>query len=124
MTEESPARNARPLVLVISAILIAIAGWHYVCHVRLEAGMQERVDDSLSANFEGSNATVDIQPITNLVLIQVELPVHGRNDFANAIGDIVAAYVSKELEPVIERQLATAARSDIDFYAMAVPYHV
>ena len=111
-------------MLVASAILIAIAGWHHFCHVRLKVALEKRANDSLRANFEGSNATVRIQPITNLVQIQIELPVHGRNDLANAMGDLIVEYVSMELEPVIERQLVTAARSDIDLYAMAVPYHV
>lgn len=124
MSEESSVRNTRPIVVVALAILIATLGWHYFCHARLEAGLAKRANESLRANFEGSNATVKIQPVTNLVQIQVELPVHGRNDLANAIGDLFFEYVRIELEPVLERQLATAARSDFDLYAMAVPYHV
>jgi len=111
-------------MLAVLAILMAIAGWHYLCHVRLEAELEKRATESLRANFAGSDVTVKIQPITNLVLIQAELPVHGKNDFANAVGDILVEYVRRELEPVIERQLVTAARSDIDFYAMVIPYHV
>lgn len=111
-------------MVVALAILIATLGWHYFCHARLEAGLEKRANESLRASFGGSNATVKIQPVTNLVQIQVELPVHGRNDLANAMGDLIVEYVRIELEPVIERQLATAARSDFDLYAMAVPYHV
>ena len=124
MSEESTSRKTHPLLLVASAILIAIAGWHYFCHFRLEAGLEKWANDSLRASFEGSNATVNIQPVSNLVQIEIELPLHGRNDLANAVGDLVVEYVSMELEPVIERRLVTAARSDIDLYAMAVPYHV
>jgi hypothetical protein len=109
---------------LLSAILVAIGGWHYFCHVRLETGLEKRANESLQATFEGSHAIVKIQPITNLVEIQVELPVHGRNELSNAIGDLLVEYIRLELEPVIERQLITAARSSIDLYAMAVPYHV
>ena len=116
--------SARPLIVLMSAFLVAIGGWHYFCHVRLETGLEKRANESLQATFENSNAVVKIQPITNLVEIQVELPVHGRYELSNAIGDLLVEYIRMELEPVIERQLVTAARSDIDIYAMAVPYHV
>lgn len=124
MAEEPSVGSTRPFLLGFLAILFVIFGWHYFCHAQLEAALEERTNDSLRATFGGSNASVEIQPVTNLVLIQVELPVHGRNEFANAIGDLAVEYVRMELEPVIERKLATAARADIDLYAMAVPYHV
>jgi len=124
MSEESSVRSIRPFLLLASAILIAIAGWHYACHLRLEAGLEKRANEYLRSNPMGINATVRIQPLTNLVRIQFELPVRAKDASEQIIVDAMGEYVSMELEPVIERHLVTAARSDIDFYAMVVPYHV
>lgn len=123
MSEESSVSGFRFFLLLASAILIAIAGWHYVCHLRLEAGLEERANEYLGSMPMGLKATVRIQPVTNLVRIQFELPVRGKDASDQIIGTI-AEYVGMGLEPVLERHLVTAARSDIDFYAMAVPYHV
>ena len=124
MSEESSVKSSRIFLLLASAILIAISGWHYACQLRLEAGLEESVNESLRSTLMGINATVRIQPVTNLVWIQVDLPTRAKDAPERIIGDAIAGYVSRALEPVIERHLVTAARSDIDFYAMAVPYHV
>ena len=124
MPEESSIKSIRPFVLLSAAILIAIAGWHYACHLQLEVGLEKRANQYLSSMPMGINATVRIQPVTNLVRIQFELPVRVNNASDKIIGDAIGEYVSLKLKPVIEGHLVTAARSDIDFYAMALPYHV
>jgi hypothetical protein len=124
MSEESSVRDIRPFLLLTSAILIAIVAWHYFCHLRLEAGLENRANEFLRSIPLRIDAIVRIQPITNLVTIQFELPVRAKDAPAQIIGDAIAEYASMKLAPVIERHLVTAARSDIDFYAMVVPYHV
>ncbi len=125
MSEESYAQRKRPLLLlVVSAIFIAVFAWHYLCHLNLETGLGSSANEYLRDYLEGATATVSVHPVTNLVSIQVEYPVRAGDDFSRAIVDTLGEFVARELEPEIERKLATAARSDIDFYAMAVPYHV
>jgi hypothetical protein len=109
---------------VALALLVALGGWHYFCHLMLEAGLEEHANEYLHRALPGATATVRIQPVTNLVLIQVERPVRRNDEFADTMGDLVVEFVRRNLEPQIERQLATAARSDVDLYGMVIPYHV
>jgi len=125
MSDESSARRTRPLLLlVVSVIFIAVLGWHYLCHLHLETKLETSTNEFLHAYLEGATATVSVHPLTNLVSIQVEYPVRARDEFSRAIVNTLGEYVGRKLEPEIERALATAARADTDFYAMAVPYHV
>jgi predicted signal transduction protein with EAL and GGDEF domain len=124
MSEESNTRRSRPLLLVAAGSLFVLSGWHFFCHLQLEAGLEKHANDYLR-NLNGATATVQIQPLTNLVSIHVDRPVRANNnEFAETIGDALVEFVRRDLEPQVERQLATAARSDIDLYAMLVPYHV
>ncbi len=124
MPEQSLVKSSRPFLLLASAVLVAIAGWHYFCHLQLEAELEKRANELLGSVAMGINATVQIQPISNLITMQFELPMGAKEAPDQLIVDAIAEYVSMELAPVIERHLVTAARSSIDFYAMAVPYHV
>lgn len=125
MSDESSGRRKPPLLLIgVLAIIVAVFGWHYFCHLHLEAGLEKSTNEYLHAYLEGSTATVSVHPLTNLVSIQVEYPVRAKDEFGRAIVNTLGEYVGRELEPEIERTLATAARADTDFYAMAVPYHV
>ena len=125
MSDDSSSAGAFPWVSILGVVvLMAIAGWHYVCHARLEANLQGRANDYLQSMQLGVEAKIDVQPITNIVQIRIELPVDEVDSSATILGDAASGFVGAKLGPEIERRLSTAARSSIDLYAMAIPYRV
>lgn len=125
MHDEPTVSKRRPiLILVITVGLITLGAWHYFCHLHLKGELERISNNYLREHLEDSTAIVDVQPITNLVSIQVERPTRVQNVFAQTIGDALVEFVRRELEPALERELAVFARSNIDLYAMLVPYQV
>lgn len=125
MTDDSDSAGAfRPIVLLGTAVLVVLLSWHYICHLRLEAGLQERASDYLQTAALGVDAIIRVNPLTNVVQVELGLPMDEAEPSARIIGDAAAAYVNATLAPEFERRLSTAARSYMDLYAMAVPYRV
>lgn len=125
MSYESPVNRRLPvLTLAVALSIIVVGGWHYIRHMQLEAEIEVSANENLRGILEDATANVSIQPLTNLVSIQVQIPLSGGNQVLQVLEEILADRVARELEPQIDRKLATAARADIDLYAMLVPYHV
>lgn len=121
MSDDSSFWRRHPFLIAGLAIVMAIGGWHYVSVRKLETRMQQAADEGLREILDGATATVRIQPLTNLISIEVQRPIH-RDDPAAIIADLLWGFMVDELEPVVERELETAARADFDLYAMWLPY--
>lgn len=125
MEEESPARKGRSVITWMIAIVITgVCGWHAVCHVRLVEGLEMRANETLADVFEGGTVSFSIQPLTNQIEINLTLPTRTGNSGAQLLQELLLSGVVRVMEPELERQLATAVRSNVDVYAMLVPYHV
>lgn len=125
MSDDSNSAGAYRWALLLGCIvLIAIAAWHYVCHLQLEANLQERASNYLQSLRLNVDVNIDVQPVTNIVQIRMELPVDEVDSSATILTDAASGFVGAKLGPEIERRLSTAARSSMDLYAMAIPYRV
>jgi hypothetical protein len=122
--DEPHKSRFRYLPILLAILMVIIGGWHWIDANQLEERFNRNIEDSTKELSLKFSASVDVNPLTNLVDLQVTLKV-GRSDatYEYVEGEILE-YVRKELEPLAERDLSAVARRDNDLYAMIVPYQV
>jgi hypothetical protein len=113
--------GARTFSVLVTLVLI-VGGWHYLCQSVLETSLTEGTNEYLRQHLRDATARVDINPISNLVVIRVERRARKTAGLMDLIGDVFVEGVRQQLEPLLERQLSANARGNIDLYAMLVPY--
>ena len=116
-------RHRWPLKVGVFVVTV-LGAWHYLLQHFIEESLNEGVNAQLREKLHGASAKVYIQPLTNLVVIEVTRNAISKNEFLDVLGGVFIEYVRAELEPMLERELATRARADVDLYAMLLPYHV
>ena len=115
------------ILLSIAAVFALLFAWHLYL-----TGEARRVahGSSAKATEGGAEATLSLNPVTNVVEITVSFPppeVDEKNPWAavgSQFGAALAGGLVKVIEPLIERTLNTKAREKLDLYAMLVPYRL
>jgi hypothetical protein len=123
---EQPPRASRwPWALGI--LLIAVGGWHVICSEKLEGSIHEYIRSQVREFPGDTTIEIHIQPITNLVaieLIVVDKGAAAMKPPEKLILDAALSYIRGEVEPYLERELSLIARKQVDPYAMALPYRI
>jgi hypothetical protein len=123
---EQPRRASLwPWVLGIT--LIVVCGWHVLCTQRLEASIHEYLRSNLGDSPSDATVEIHIQPITNLVAIElkvVDKSAAAMKPSERLMLDAALSYIRSEVEPYLERELTLMARKQVDPYAMALPYRI
>ena len=112
---------------LISIPLLAVGGWHYICTLRLEASIQDYIASHFGEGLGDANIEIHVQPITNLVAIEVKVVDRGAAAMKpsdRVMLDAMLSSVRSTAEPYFERELSLAAREQADPYAMVLPYRV
>lgn len=120
-----PRRRTRVWPWLLGVVVIGIGAWHLVCSQKLEASISEYIEPLLKEGEINANLEINIQPISNVVFIDLTVLAEGADELTSAdriIIDAVLVYIRGEVEPYIERELRLAARKQVDLYAMALPY--
>lgn len=125
-TLEQP-RRASQWPWVLGILLIAVVGWHVICSAKLEASIHEYIRSQMGEFSGDATIEIHIQPITNLVAIELIVVDEGAaamKPTEKLILDAALSYVRSEVEPYLERELNLIARKQVDPYAMALPYRI
>jgi len=112
---------------VLGILLIAVGGWHVFCSERLEASIHEYVRSQVGESPGDATIEIHIQPITNLVAIELKVVDKGAaaiKPSEKLMLDAALSYIRSEVEPYLERELSLMARKQVDPYAMAIPYRI
>jgi hypothetical protein len=115
------------ILLVIAAVIVLLFTWHLYL-----TGEARRVahGSSAKATEGGAEATLSMNPVTNVVEITVAFPppeLDEKNPWAavgSQFGAALAGSLVKIIEPLVEHELNTKAREKLDLYAMLVPYRL
>ncbi len=106
----------------LGAVSLIALGWHLVATSQIRATVSEvstqRIQDAASVE-------IDINPITNLISIEVSFPSANPDDAFASLGQALGEALVQTLGPgLIERELNVLARERYDLYAMVIPYVV
>ncbi len=122
--DEPRKPRARYIPTLLIVIVVLVGGWHCLAAQQLEDRLTKHLVASVQENLPDASLSVDVQPLTNLVDIQLTRKVARNEASFELLGDVIIEYVRIELEPRMERELSARARRDVDLYAMLVPYQV
>jgi hypothetical protein len=120
-----PRRRTYVWPWLLSVLVMGIGAWHLICSQKIEASIYEYIEPHLSEGEINATLEINIQPISNLVSIDLKVLADGADELTSSdrlIIDAVLVYIRAEVEPYIERELSLAARRQVDLYAMAFPY--
>ncbi len=122
--DEPSKSRLRYLPTLLAILVLIVLGWHFIVANQLEERLNRSIEDSDAAHSQDFSASVNVNPLTDLVDLQIIRKVR-RNDASNDfLEGMILELVRKGLEPWAERELSAAARRDNDLYAMMVPYQV
>ena len=113
--------------LHVAGVLMAVGAWHLFCSERLEASIHEYVRSHVGESTGDATLELHIQPITNLVAIELKVVDKDAADMKPSeklMLDAALSYVRSEVEPYLERELSLMARKQVDPYAMVLPYRI
>jgi hypothetical protein len=123
---EQPRRSSTwPWVLAFA--LLGLSGWHVYCTEKIEASIHEYITSHVGESPVDATIEVHVQPITNLVAIDLTVVDKGGKALKPAdrlLLDAGLSYIRSEVEPYFERELTLVARKQVDPYAMALPYRL
>ena len=124
LMEDEPQKPRRKWPVLLAVLLGFIGLWHYFCQNHLESELNRIVGNYVREHLRDSTVAVDVQPLTNLVEIQITRNVRGADAPLAFLGDAIIESVRQALEPALERKIGASARADVDLYAMLVSYQV
>lgn len=111
-----------PMLLALAVVIVG--GWHLIAANQLEERFNRNIGSIAGAHSQDFSASVKINPLTNLVDLQVTLKMRTNELSSEFLQGVIMESVRKELEPRAERELSAVARRDNDLYAIMVPYQV
>jgi hypothetical protein len=112
---------------VVGLVFLGLGGWHVYCTEKLEASIYEYITSHVGESPADATITIHVQPITNLVSIDLTVVDEGSKPLKPSdrlLLDAALSYVRAEVEPYFERELTLVARKQVDPYAMALPYRL
>ncbi len=112
---------------LLGMALLGVGGWHVYCSEKLEASIHEYIASNVGDNPADASIEVRVQPITNLVAIElkvVDKKAQPLKPSERLMLDAALSYIRSEVEPHLERELSLIARKQVDPYALVLPYRI
>ena len=109
------------LLMVAIGTVLLIFSWHYFCVRTVTSIFTARLNSFLQENMPLYVATMKVNPVTNLVQIELERqrPAEGIGGFLE--GATMSVVISAA-EPELNEQLRVHAKAAIDVYALMIEY--
>ncbi len=98
---DAPQKSRLKYFPILLAILVAtVVGWHLFAAHQLEERLNRNIGNSADDHSQDFSASVNVNPMTNLVDLQFTLKVK-RNDTSDSfLENVILAFAREKLEPL------------------------